>query len=1248
MHNRQRQQRIEPKTLRVFQANVAKTSPIHDCALALADSEKFDIVLLQEPWTTARDSRCLTKTHPAYDTFSPIDSWDDNSTRPRVMTYVRRGRGLLLNQVRPSPSRDILWLVVNNIVVVNFYRQPGSDNALDELLKWPIPSSCLIAGDFNAKHLTWQSGLTSSQGRGTAIADWALENDLCLLNTPDVPTNAHGNTVDLAFSNISMADAMVEDHLATSSDHFTLSLSIPSVKGVPLQPGKIRVKTEEELLRFVELVEDGLHTLPCEASVPEELDALAYSLVKLLRMAAQGAGRPSRKTARCAPWWTKDCAKAASDYRAIRRCYPLGFNYEVQVARKKFQGVVGRAKREYWRTLIDSFSDGASVFKAVRWLKSPGAFQPPPLQVEDTVYETQQDKAEALRKATLERRDTNDDISDPWQPTVPSPTKAIPFSSHVSLAEARDVTLRTGNTSPGPDNITVKLLQSTWHLVGPYIQRLYEGCLTAGYHPRAFKNVEVVMIAKPGRRDLSTPRAWRPISLLSCVGKGLERLIARRMSWAAINSGVLHPQQAGALPKRSAVDLVAALVHDIEVAFAKGQVATMVTMDIQGAFDTVLRNRLVLRLRQQGWPQNLARWVGSFMLDRSACVRYQDITTASKPLQCGLPQGSPVSPILFLLYTEPIYRLSNTEGRFGYADDTAILCVGNSLAETAAKASKQVEELIAWGAANGITFDPKKTEVMHFSRSRIIDTPSISHGDIEKKPEKSLRWLGIWLDSKLGFKAHVGKWANKAHAVACHLRGLANTRHGPLPSALRRAVKACVEPILLYGIEAWYPGLTRPNWANPKKESRSGVQQLLQRMQRILSISIRAILPVWKTTPIAVLHRESGIPPIEQLVEACRNRFAVRLKSLDEAHPLVQRTLPTPATVIYPSIKLKYQRQPSAFRTRLRRTNELIPACNRPKLLQQAFYPNHDKPLQSASKEESADMFRRWIETLPPLTLVVYSDGSKSAEGDVGYGFVVHQNGETALSGSGRLGPAEVFDAEAMGALEGLRAALSHPDAPKTEIVVCLDNIAAATCLRGNPSDSSQDVFLKFQLLADAHGATEIRWVPGHTDVLGNEQADELAKAGTAMPEPLNATPTLAYLRRIAKQRPKDAFAKWWATAATDKYRPLGLECSTKCPPELALSRTTLHHLLAARSHHGDFTAYHLRFNHKDARLNCSCGRQKAPDHLFYCRKISPRHRLRLTPSPAAAIRRVIGREYIKFVKIAEASAFFDRICHRY
>ncbi|KAH7169806.1 uncharacterized protein B0J16DRAFT_276730, partial [Fusarium flagelliforme] len=98
---------------------------------------------------------------------------------------------------------------------------------------------------------------------------------------------------------------------------------------------------------------------------------------------------------------------------------------------------------------------------------------------------------------------------------------------------------------------------------------------------------------------------------------------------------------------------------------------------------------------------------------------------------------------------------------------------------------------------------------MHFSRSKLRTTPAVRHGDIEKHPEQALRWLGIWLDSRLSFRIHVETWTAKAQAVAYHLRGLANTVHGPLPSSVRNAVRACVEPVLLHGSEAWYPGTTR-------------------------------------------------------------------------------------------------------------------------------------------------------------------------------------------------------------------------------------------------------------------------------------------------------------------------------------------------------------------------------------------------------------------------------------------------------
>ncbi|KJZ68367.1 hypothetical protein HIM_12241 [Hirsutella minnesotensis 3608] len=281
--------------------------------------------------------------------------------------------------------------------------------------------------------------------------------------------------MDLAFSNIPLADAVVEDHLATGSDHFTLSVTLPAPDPAPLPLGKVHLTSEDELKRFVELVETGAAFIPVTTASPAELDDFASALVSLLECAARAAGRPARKTTHGARWWNEECAKAAANYRAWRRVYPLGFDREVQLAKRRFHNVVRRAKRLYWRDLIDSFTDSDSVFRAVRWLKSSGPFQAPPLQIDDRVYETQLEKATALRRATLERRTASDDIPDPWIPV--NTDKMIPFPDQVSFEEACDATLRTGNTSPGSDNITVRMLRAVWHAIGSLVHQLYQGCL---------------------------------------------------------------------------------------------------------------------------------------------------------------------------------------------------------------------------------------------------------------------------------------------------------------------------------------------------------------------------------------------------------------------------------------------------------------------------------------------------------------------------------------------------------------------------------------------------------------------------------------------------------------------------------------------------------------------------------------------------------------------------------------------------
>jgi hypothetical protein len=199
-----------------------------------------------------------------------------------------------------------------------------------------------------------------------------------------------------------------------------------------------------------------------------------------------------------------------------------------------------------------------------------------------------------------------------------------------------------------------------------------------------------------------------------------------------------------------------------------------------------------------------------------------------------------------------------------------------------------------------------------------------------------------------------------------------------------------------------------------------------------------------------------------------------------------------------------------------------------------------------------------------------------------------------------------------------------------------MDNTSVIDCIGSTAPNSSQALFRAFQKVGDRHPhQVSVKWCPGHSNIFGNELADLLAKQGANLPVPEHL-PSVSYRRRQVKGQIAIDYQQWWQGVERAGFSSLGRPAELRKLPELSLPRRHLGYLLAARSHHGDFADYHERFHPGQATLECACGRQKSPTHLFYCRKVPRYLRARLTPDPEAAIGRFLGRSYKVYLRIAD------------
>ena len=336
--------------------------------------------------------------------------------------------------------------------------------------------------------------------------------------------------------------------------------------------------------------------------------------------------------------------------------------------------------------------------------------------------------------------------------------------SPISIDEIAEAIKGTSNKSaPGPSGINYKILKWAFDACPEAFAHTFNLSLSHSVHP--WKHAIVVPVPKPNKPDYSAPKAYRPVSLMECTGKLLEKVIAKRITNdIALYPDILPSNQFGSRPQYSTTDAALALVHRIQATRTSGYHAALILFDISGFFDHIDANRTCDIFEKKGFPPNMVKWVFSFLTDRCASMRLDSTTLAPFERPDGTPQGSPLSPIISAIYTSFLLSLSSTWAHSSlslYVDDGAIFAISATPKSACENAISKLEQSLRWLNTNGLQADAEKTEIMIFSPNRYrgpkwdvaYTDPSGARHNI--RPTSRLRYLGFYLTPTLDWRPHV-------------------------------------------------------------------------------------------------------------------------------------------------------------------------------------------------------------------------------------------------------------------------------------------------------------------------------------------------------------------------------------------------------------------------------------------------------------------------------------------------------------
>ena len=480
---------------------------------------------------------------------------------------------------------------------------------------------------------------------------------------------------------------------------------------------------------------------------------------------------------------------------------------------------------------ISSAADGShhwwTLAKKLAKISTPRATIPD-LHTNETVATNDDDKANLLANFFAQQctaTTTNEDL--PGAPLPLPPNQAVyDFPSISELTVLRTLQHLPGNKSTAHPLLTNLVLKECAPFLTPSVSYIFNLSVTTGVFPAVWKQATVIPLFK-NRGKAEDPSNYRPVSLLPALGKALDKIQSQRLLKHLVEQQLISPHQFGFIPGKSTTMQLLHLTEKWFRALEQGKNVTAVFLDFQKAFDKVWHHGLLHQLTALGISPRSLTWLTSYLSDRSITVRVGSTCSERKTISSGVPQGSHLGPVLFIIFINSLTHAVCIPTDI-YADDTTLHHEHSPRAPDC-PSYQELQEAINctedWAESWHGKFGHAKTRILSTSQDQLLQalTPTINGQPI--KIADSHRHLGVILSSNLKWSSHACNVLQTAAKRAGLLRVMSNDL--PLPVATRLYIYY-VRPTMEYASAVWHGSLREDNAMSMERIQASVARRLLR------------------------------------------------------------------------------------------------------------------------------------------------------------------------------------------------------------------------------------------------------------------------------------------------------------------------------------------------------------------------------------------------------------------------------------